>query len=217
VSGCVVRRAPVAVWTPWEPDQLGAYRSPACFTARLRSAKWASRRSSVVSAASSSVTRGGAGCCILCSLAGASSGVAQLSQVYQSQLALPQAVIMTTWGGHAAWRRHAELCWRRGRDSTRVDKIDSLAGVVQDDGQGLGTSDQPDCGPHHLGVEGMKQRARLAGGHIAINSPHGQGVRVAFSFPTSDPSNWRSARRQGTTDTRLGVARPYGYDRPPQA
>jgi signal transduction histidine kinase len=70
---------------------------------------------------------------------------------------------------------------------TIVEKADILAGVIQDDGQGLPSSDETDRGPHHLGVEGMKERARLAGGDVSINSTQGQGFRVAFSFPTGEP------------------------------
>jgi signal transduction histidine kinase len=33
----------------------------------------------------------------------------------------------------------------------------------------------------------MKQRAHLVGGDIIVNSTQGQGVRVAFSFPTGEP------------------------------
>jgi PAS domain S-box-containing protein len=68
---------------------------------------------------------------------------------------------------------------------TIVEETGSLAGVVQDDGQGLASSDDTSPG-HHLGLEGMNQRARLAGGDLTITSTTGQGVRVAFSLPISE-------------------------------
>jgi len=70
---------------------------------------------------------------------------------------------------------------------TIAEQADILAGVIQDNGQGLPSSDHPDRGPYHLGIEGMKQRAHLVGGDIIVNSTQGQGVRVAFSFPTGEP------------------------------
>ena len=61
----------------------------------------------------------------------------------------------------------------------------SLAtGTIQDDGDGLLQSDrQVSVSPNHLGINGMIERARLAGGDVTINSTPGQGVKVDFSFP----------------------------------
>lgn len=69
---------------------------------------------------------------------------------------------------------------------TIAKKADRLCGVVQDDGQGLASSDEISRGPHHLGVEGMKERVRLAGGDVTITSKERHGVCVAFSLPTGD-------------------------------
>jgi signal transduction histidine kinase len=69
---------------------------------------------------------------------------------------------------------------------TIVKTADSLSGVVEDDGRGLADDDQTRSNAHHLGVEGMKERARLAGGDVAITSTKGEGVRVAFSLPTRE-------------------------------
>jgi signal transduction histidine kinase len=66
-----------------------------------------------------------------------------------------------------------------------VERTGRLAGVVQDDGRGLITSEETSPG-HHLGVEGMKERARLAGGDLTITSTKGQGVRVTFALPTGE-------------------------------
>jgi signal transduction histidine kinase len=63
----------------------------------------------------------------------------------------------------------------------------SLSGAIEDDGQGLIDPDGTSSRPHHLGIDGMKERARLAGGDVTITSPQGHGVHVAFSFPTGEP------------------------------
>jgi PAS domain S-box-containing protein len=69
---------------------------------------------------------------------------------------------------------------------TIVNTPDSLAGVVVDDGRGLRAGDETPDDPHHLGIAGMRERARLAGGDVAITSAKGEGVRVAFSLPNSE-------------------------------
>jgi signal transduction histidine kinase len=52
-----------------------------------------------------------------------------------------------------------------GRFSVKISELaGGLSGVVQDDGQGFADFDHPTRDPHHLGVEGMKERAHLAGG-----------------------------------------------------
>jgi PAS domain S-box-containing protein len=66
-----------------------------------------------------------------------------------------------------------------------VEQPGSLCGVIQDDGQGLVGPNGIGSRPHHLGIDGMKERARLAGGDVTITSPQGHGVHVAFSFPTA--------------------------------
>jgi PAS domain S-box-containing protein len=67
-----------------------------------------------------------------------------------------------------------------------VQQPGSLSGVVQDDGQGLIGPNATGSRPHHLGIDGMKERARLAGGDVTITSPKGHGVQVAFTFPTAE-------------------------------
>jgi PAS domain S-box-containing protein len=64
-----------------------------------------------------------------------------------------------------------------------------LTGAVQDDGRGLaGTARDKITPPNHLGVDGMKERARLAGGDVEISSTPGKGVRVEFTLPTAERS-----------------------------
>jgi PAS domain S-box-containing protein len=64
-----------------------------------------------------------------------------------------------------------------------LEQAGGLSGVVQDDGQGFAEIEQTRPEPHHLGVEGMKERAHLAGGELAVTSAKGHGVRVEFSLP----------------------------------
>jgi PAS domain S-box-containing protein len=69
-----------------------------------------------------------------------------------------------------------------------VEQEGLLSGAIQDDGQGF-TDAKPHVSaiPNHLGIDGMKERARLAGGDVTISSPAGHGVRVEFSFPIGEP------------------------------
>jgi signal transduction histidine kinase len=57
-----------------------------------------------------------------------------------------------------------------------------LEGVVEDDGRGFVTQ-RPASDPVHLGVRGMTERTRLAGGDVRITSAVGKGVRVEFHLP----------------------------------
>ncbi len=62
-----------------------------------------------------------------------------------------------------------------------------LSGTIQDDGRGLPATARERVGlPNHLGVDGMRERARLAGGDVTITSVPGKGVRVDFAFPISE-------------------------------
>jgi signal transduction histidine kinase len=62
-----------------------------------------------------------------------------------------------------------------------------LSGTIQDDGRGLPATVRTRMGlPNHLGVDGMRERARLAGGDVTITSSPGKGVRVHFAFPISE-------------------------------
>jgi PAS domain S-box-containing protein len=66
---------------------------------------------------------------------------------------------------------------------TLAETPGTISGVVQDDGRGLPGGDGAGRNPRHLGVEGMKERARLGGGDVTITSTQEHGVRVDFSFP----------------------------------
>jgi signal transduction histidine kinase len=83
-------------------------------------------------------------------------------------------------------RKHSQA---RTFSVTLVETEGSLSGVVQDDGRGLPGSEVAHHRSNHLGVEGMKERARLAGGDVTLTSTQGHGVRVDFSFPTDRTRN----------------------------
>lgn len=69
-----------------------------------------------------------------------------------------------------------------------------IEGVVQDDGDGFVT--RPASDPRHLGVRGMTERARLAGGDLKITSDPGQGVRVEFDLPIDEATlGWQRRER----------------------
>jgi signal transduction histidine kinase len=59
---------------------------------------------------------------------------------------------------------------------------DQLHGVVKDDGRGF-AAPTTSSDPVHLGVRGMKERARLAGGDLTMTSSKGKGVSVEFALP----------------------------------
>ncbi len=69
-----------------------------------------------------------------------------------------------------------------------TDEDGRLSGTVQDDGRGLTPSERSSLGSpnNHLGVDGMRERARLAGGDVTITSTPGKGVRVHFTLPTAE-------------------------------
>jgi signal transduction histidine kinase len=84
-------------------------------------------------------------------------------------------------------RKHSSA----GKFSVSIAEQDGhLTGVVQDDGRGLAAAAARNRLPlrNHLGVDGMKERARLAGGDVMITSTPGQGVRVEFTFPIIERS-----------------------------
>jgi len=59
---------------------------------------------------------------------------------------------------------------------------DRLEIEVRDDGRGFDlTADEPESG--HYGLLGMRERARLAGGTLAVESAIGQGTTVRLSMP----------------------------------
>ncbi len=67
------------------------------------------------------------------------------------------------------------------------ETADTLSGFVQDDGRGLADRISPARDrPLHVGLEGMRERARMAGGEVTVNSAHSHGVRVDLTFPIDE-------------------------------
>jgi signal transduction histidine kinase len=82
-------------------------------------------------------------------------------------------------------RKHSQA----GRFSIHLSENDHrIEGVVQDDGRGF-VMQRPTSDPVHLGVRGMTERARLAGGGVKITSAPGEGVRVEFHLPIDESTH----------------------------
>lgn len=79
------------------------------------------------------------------------------------------------------------------------ERDDQLHGVIKDDGRGF-TAASASSDPVHLGVRGMKERARLAGGDLTVTSSKGDGVSVEFDLPIdSRTEGWN---RRGVPEER---------------
>ncbi|MEZ4770793.1 MAG: sensor histidine kinase [Caldilineales bacterium] len=79
-----------------------------------------------------------------------------------------------------ALHAEAEQVWV---SAVQVD--DQVAITVRDDGVGFDAAQQPSVGAGHYGLVGMRERARLAGGTLAIASTPGRGTTVRLSLPAS--------------------------------
>ena len=92
--------------------------------------------------------------------------------------------------GSVAYRvvQEAVLNVARHAAATRVDVVlerrgNGLALTVTDDGAGF---DEARPEPGHLGLEGMRQRARLAGGYLSVSSAAGKGTTISGWIPWDD-------------------------------
>jgi signal transduction histidine kinase len=79
---------------------------------------------------------------------------------------------------------------RKHADASRVGLIvelrdGELRAIVEDDGQGMShTGPITRAAPgRHLGLRGMAERARLAGGRLDLESEPGRGTAVYLSVP----------------------------------
>ena len=67
---------------------------------------------------------------------------------------------------------------------------DSLRVTIEDDGLGFDPEAVFHAPGEHLGLIGMRERARMAGGHLRLETAPGRGVRVHLWLPTrKDASN----------------------------
>lgn len=81
--------------------------------------------------------------------------------------------------GLANVARHAQAsqAW------VKIDREDDmLKVVVRDDGRGFDA--KSDVASGHYGLQGLRERARLAGGNMSINSEPGQGTVLCMIVPT---------------------------------
>jgi signal transduction histidine kinase len=70
---------------------------------------------------------------------------------------------------------------------------DQVKLTVTDDGKGFSPEDLGDYAPEHLGLLGMRERARLLGGRLDVRSSLGQGTVVEVSIPLDGPQLIHSA------------------------
>ncbi len=61
-----------------------------------------------------------------------------------------------------------------------VQHGDALQIKVQDWGTGF---DPKDVEPNRFGLEGIRERARLLGGHVVVESEIGHGTRLVVDLP----------------------------------
>ena len=61
--------------------------------------------------------------------------------------------------------------------------VGELRLTVTDDGRGFTPGDLDDSGATHLGLLGMRERARLLGGHLEVRSAPGAGTAVLAQVP----------------------------------
>jgi signal transduction histidine kinase len=64
---------------------------------------------------------------------------------------------------------------------------DKLALTVVDDGRGFDPGVPGDRDAEHLGLLGMRERARLLGGQVEVRSAPGQGTTVDATIPLAGP------------------------------
>jgi len=63
-------------------------------------------------------------------------------------------------------------------------RTDRLQIVVEDDGHGIVAGQVPDAAAQgHMGIVGMRERARALGGDFAIESAPGAGTAVRVTLP----------------------------------
>lgn len=79
--------------------------------------------------------------------------------------------------------RHAQASQVRVSLASRNDHLEL---EIQDDGQGFDPGKAGETG--HYGLLGMRERARMLGGTLQIDSEAGQGTRIRFTVPIPEES-----------------------------
>jgi len=64
---------------------------------------------------------------------------------------------------------------------------EELALTITDNGQGFNPVILVEQDPQHLGLLGMRERARLLGGHLEVRSAPGQGAVIEATIPLDEP------------------------------
>jgi signal transduction histidine kinase len=64
---------------------------------------------------------------------------------------------------------------------------DQVKLTVTDDGKGFNPEDLDNYAPEHLGLLGMRERARLLGGRLDLHSSPGDGTEVEVAIPLEGP------------------------------
>ena len=95
--------------------------------------------------------------------------------------------------------RHAEA--QHVRVGLLID-AQELVIAVRDDGKGFDPADARRL--NHLGIGGMRERAKLVNGKIDLRSQPGQGTRVTLSVPITPPSRKESIAREEPHDSHIG-------------
>lgn len=70
---------------------------------------------------------------------------------------------------------------------------EELALTITDDGQGFNPKSLGEQDPQHLGLLGMRERARLLGGHLEVRSTPGQGAIIEATIPLEGPQITRDS------------------------
>lgn len=84
---------------------------------------------------------------------------------------------------HSGATRAEVRIWRHGQ---------SLVVEVSDNGAGFQPEAEPESG--HFGLQGMRERAELAGGSLSVDSRHGSGTRLELRLPLTANSTRRAAQ-----------------------
>jgi PAS domain S-box-containing protein len=95
--------------------------------------------------------------------------------------------------------RHSQA--RRVRVGVLIDR-EELVIAVRDDGQGFDPADARRL--NHLGIAGMRERAKLVNGKLELRSQPGQGTRVTLSVPVKTPARKESVAREEPHDSHIG-------------
>jgi two-component system NarL family sensor kinase len=95
--------------------------------------------------------------------------------------ALEEALFRIAGEALANVRRHAQA---RDVDVTLTRKIDRIRLTIADDGKGFGTRNRTEV--QGFGIEGMRERARLAGGKLIVRSSPRGGTQIVAEISPHD-------------------------------